>query len=81
MVVGIVLYYRDKGEETSDLSKQNMSQLKEGIKKRNLPLDELVKFHNVAVENDYRKYKDADCDQKNKLRKKWKDLYIYSDAD
>ena len=80
LVEGIDLYYRDKGKKISNLSKQNMAELKEGIIKRNIPLDELVKFHNMAIDNEFRKYKDSDSDKIKKLRKKWKTLYIYPDA-
>ena len=80
LVEGIDLYYRDKGKKISNLSKQNMAELKEGIIKRNIPLDELVKFHNMAIDNEFRKYKDSDSDKIKKLRKKWETLYIYPDA-
>jgi hypothetical protein len=77
---GIDLYYRDKGKKISNLSKQNMAELKEGIIKRNIPLDELVKFHNMAIDNEFRKYKDSDSEKIKKLRKKWETLYIYPDS-
>ena len=80
LVEAIDLYYRDKGKKISNLSKQNMAELKEGIIKRNIPLDELVKFHNMAIDKEFRKNKDSDSDKIKKLRKKWKTLYIYPDA-
>jgi len=80
LVEGIVLYYRKKRINIPNISIQNMSQLKEGIKRRNIPLDELVKFHNMAIDNEFRKYKDSDSDKIKKLRKKWETLYIYPDA-
>ena len=72
----IDLYFRDKGGEITNLSKQNMAQLKEGITRRNIPLPELAKFYNKALDNAFNMYSDSNNDKIIKLRKKWKQVYI-----
>ena len=77
----IDLYFRDKGKKITNLSKQNMAQLKEGITRRNVPLPELAKFYNTALDNAVNAYSDSNSDKIIKLRKKWKQLYIVPNAD
>ena len=80
LVEGIDLYYRDKGQKLTNLSKASMEKLREIVLRRKIPLNELVYFHNMAIDNEFRKYKDSDSDKIKKLRKKWETLYIYPDA-
>jgi hypothetical protein len=48
-----------------------MIKLKQSIVKRNIPLSELVKFYNKAIDNMFNMYSDSDSDKIKKLRKKW----------
>jgi hypothetical protein len=79
LTAAVDLYYRDKGQKLTNLSKFNMTKLKQIIVKRNIPLSELVKFYNKAIDNMFNMYSDPDSDKSDKikkLRKKWAQQYI-----
>ena len=73
---GIDLYYRNKNQHLTNLSKFNLERLKEIIKKREIKLDELSKFYNKAIANAIDMYKNSDNEKMKKKIEKWKELII-----
>ena len=59
----IDLYYRDKGQKLTNLSKFSMIKLKQIIAKRNIPFPELIKFYNKAIDNMFNMYSDSNSDK------------------
>ena len=73
----IVLYYRDQGKRLTNLSKMNKKQLIEVVAKREIPLNDLKRFYNLAIDNKKNMYSyDSESAKLIKLRKKWEKLYI-----
>jgi hypothetical protein len=73
----IVLYYRDQGKRLTNLSKMNKKQLIEVVAKREIPLNDLKRFYNLAIDNKKNMYSyDNESVKLIKLRKKWEKLYI-----
>ena len=74
----IVLYYRDQGKRLTNLSKMNKKQLIEVVAKREIPLNDLKRFYNLAIDNkkNMYSYDDDESVKLIKLRKKWEKLYI-----
>lgn len=73
----IVLYYRDQGKRLTNLSKMNKKQLIEVVAKREIPLNDLKRFYNLAIDNKKNMYSyNNESVKLIKLRKKWEKLYI-----
>ena len=73
----IVLYYRDQGKRLTNLSKMNKKQLIEVVAKREIPLNDLKRFYNLAIDNKKNMYSyDNESVKLIKLRKKWEKLHI-----
>ena len=73
---GIELYYRDQGKKLTNLGKVNKQKLIEIVARREIPLNDLKHFYNMAIDNKRNMYSDSDSDKIIKLRKKWMKLYI-----
>ena len=73
----IVLYYRHQGKRLTNLSKMNKKQLIEVVAKREIPLNDLKRFYNLAIDYKKNMYSyDNESVKLIKLRKKWEKLYI-----
>ena len=72
----IDLYYRNKGQKLTNLSKMNFDRLQSIIEKRNIKLTDLKEFYNKAIDNKFYYYNDSTSPKIEKLKKKWKTLYI-----
>jgi hypothetical protein len=76
LLESIVLYYRDQGKKLTNLSNMNKRRLIEVVAKREIPLNDLKRFYNLAIQNKKNMYAYSDSDKIIKLQKKWEKMYL-----